>query len=90
MTNTISILTSNRAKLCRQKAALKEEYERRAKRIDEEITAIDNALRVVEEAIKPFVCPVCKGSGNSRKADAAGQMEDCPCPVCKGTGIKQS
>ena len=90
MTNTISILTTNRTKLCRQKAALKEEYERRAKKIDEEITAIDNALGVVEDAIKPFICPVCNGSGNGRKMDAAGQMEDCSCPACKGTGIKQS
>lgn len=89
MHNTISILTERRAGLCRQKGALKEEYERRARKIDEEIASIDNALHIVEEAVKPFVCPVCKGSGNGRRADAAGQMEDCPCSACKGTGIKQ-
>lgn len=83
----LKAMAANRARLIAEKQRLKAEYERRAAEIDDEIRQIDDAMNVVSAAIQPYLCPDCRGSGNRRVCDAAGDMDDEPCPTCKGTGI---
>ena len=58
------------------------------KELDIEIQNIDKAASVILDVISHFICPRCKGTGEVRKCDAAGQMESVKCTYCKGTGIK--
>ncbi len=62
--------------------------EEQCKEINIEIQNIDKAVSLINDAITPFICPRCKGTGEVRKCDAAGQMESVKCTYCKGTGIK--
>lgn len=86
--NVVSQLINKRHRLAEEKRKVQRECEIRVKEIDYEIGKINSAIEVIEKAMEPYLCPVCKGTGNTRRADAAGQMEDWECEACKGTGVK--
>lgn len=88
MNNVITTLEMKRKRLLEQRHKIKEECDRRCREIDTEIEKINSAFEVLNEAIQSYICPVCNGSGNIRRADAAGQMEDVECSACHGTGVK--
>lgn len=87
MPDTINMLAIKRSRLLEQKRKIKEEYDRKIHEIDQEIKKINNAMQIIEDALKDYLCPRCKGSGEIRMCDAAGQMCDETCPKCGGTGI---
>lgn len=87
MTDTVTALAARRAELVRRKAALKADLEKKIKEADDLIRQLDDAMAVIEQAVAPYKCKACGGSGSIRRCDAAGQMEDWPCPDCRGTGI---
>ena len=84
----IGKLAYNRARLVLQKQKLEENYRKQKQEIQLQIDDIDNAIKVVNDALGPYLCPICKGTGIKRICDCAGDMEDEVCPDCKGTGIK--
>lgn len=84
----IGKLAYNRARLVLQKQKLEENYRKQNQEIQLQIDNIDNAIKVVNDALGPYLCPNCKGTGIKRICDCAGDMEDEVCPNCKGTGIK--
>lgn len=88
MNNAVTALVMKRGRLNERKRKIKEECDRQCREIDAEIRQIDSAIEVVNKAVEPHLCPVCGGSGNIRRCDAAGQMEDVECSACHGTGIK--
>lgn len=88
MPDTIGALTRKKAKLVEMERQIRAEADRKIAEIDRQIDDVDRAIGIVNEAIKDIICPTCSGSGNIRRSDAAGQMEDETCPSCKGTGIK--
>ena len=71
----------------KEKAAAIEEYDRKIKFLKYEIEKFDPLIKAMEEAVKDYACPRCKGSGSVRRCDAAGQMEDVECPDCNGRGF---
>lgn len=84
----MSALAAKRAKLVHYKQEIQADAQRKTSDIDAEIKAIDRAIKTLNDAVKDYLCPVCKGSGNVRQCDAAGQMEDVKCSACNGTGVK--
>ena len=90
MPNILDALTKKRTALINAKHSLKETYERNVREIDAELLHIDSAYKTLNDAVADYICPVCDGTGNTRRCDAAGQMEDWPCTACKGTGVKMS
>lgn len=85
--NVIVALNRKRAHLVATKRSIMEDAERRAAAIQEEITNIDNAMSVLNDAVQNYLCKECHGTGTVRRPDAAGQMCDETCPHCKGTGV---
>lgn len=90
MNNVITALVTKRKSLTDRKREIKAECDRQCKEIDVEIGDLDAAIKVVNKAVEPYLCPVCGGTGNTRRCDAAGQMEDVECSFCRGSGIKMS
>lgn len=88
MPNILDALTKKKSALIRAKFSLKADYERQVREIDAELRNIDLAYQTLNEAVADYICPVCGGTGNTRRCDAAGQMEDWPCTACNGTGVK--
>jgi len=88
MTDVISALSVKKARLAERKRQLKRDFDCQIAEIDAGIREVDRALQTINGAIQNYLCPVCRGTGNVRKCDAAGQMEDVICPHCNGTGIK--
>lgn len=89
MPNYILAINQRRTALIRRKELLRSTYEQEVREIDEEIAKYDSSLAILNEAVKPYLCPLCNGHGSIRKPDAAGQMEDYECPACHGTGVKE-
>ena len=87
--NIVMALAAKRRRLAQNKQSIKADYDRQCREIDTEIAEIDSAIKIVNKAVEPYLCPVCRGSGNTRHCDAAGQMEDVECSACHGTGIKE-
>lgn len=87
--NIVTALASKRSRLAERKRNLTESYEQNCRDIDAEIRRINSAIDVVNKAVEPYLCPECHGCGNTRRCDAAGQMEDATCPSCHGTGIRE-
>lgn len=88
MADVISALYRKRADLLNRKKTIQLEAEIRMTQADNELKDIDRAIATLNNAVKEYLCPQCKGIGEIRKPDAAGQMEDWPCPQCKGTGVR--
>ena len=87
MADIIDALYRKRASLLAEKKKVQLSAEIRMQSIDNEIGKIDKALKTLDEAVQEYLCPHCKGLGTTRRADAAGQMEDWPCEKCSGTGV---
>lgn len=87
MNNVFIALSTKRKKLHERKLQIRAECDRQCRVIDDEIRQIDEVFDVVNKAFEPYLCPACGGSGNTRRCDAAGQMEDVECDACHGTGI---
>lgn len=85
--DVITILTRKRSDLAERKRQIQRDAEREVSRIDAEIADINKALAMLNDAIKDYICPSCRGTGNVRHTDAAGGLEDVTCPVCGGTGV---
>lgn len=88
--NIFNMISTRRNQLLIQKGNLTTEYKQKLAEIDSELNDLDNTIKIICKAIQPNICPVCKGSGYTRRCDAAGQMEDVKCDTCHGTGIKQT
>jgi len=87
MVDIISALSQKRTKLYQKKREIELEAQQRIREIGNEISDIENALHILNDAVADYLCPDCKGTGSVRKCDAAGQMEDVTCPRCHGTGV---
>lgn len=81
-------LVRNKGKLILQKRNLDLEYKEKINVIQKQIDDIDKAIKIINDALGPYLCPKCKGTGVKRICDCAGDMDDEICPDCKGTGIK--
>jgi hypothetical protein len=88
MVDVVSALTRKKARLVERKGRIMDDCRSQVREIDAEIADVNKALDLIKEATKDLICPVCRGTGNVRKCDAAGDMDDEPCSACKGTGIK--
>lgn len=87
MEDVITTLTKKRAHLYDKKRKIELDTTNQISQINLEIAKVEKALKTLNDAIKDYLCPRCKGSGSVRVCDAAGQMEDDTCPVCHGTGV---
>lgn len=83
----INAINLKRSRLVKRKQQLERDYREAIADIDAELESIDKALAVINDAAAPYVCKVCGGTGETRRCDAAGQMEDVTCSACHGTGI---
>lgn len=88
MNDLVSELARRKQHYISLKRSIMKDAEEQCKELDIEIQNIDKAVSVINEVISPYICPVCNGTGQVRKCDAAGQMESVKCTYCKGTGIK--
>ena len=73
--------------LNRRKNILARQYEEQITKINEEIDKYNMSIQIVNEAIKPYLCKNCNGSGEERFTDGAGSRDTRKCEVCGGTGI---
>ena len=87
MADIIAALHRKRANLISEKKVIQLSAQIKIQNVDKEIESIDKALETLNAAVQEYLCPHCKGTGTTRKADAAGQMEDWPCEKCEGTGV---
>lgn len=83
-----AVLSTRKLQIVRRREALHEEYKRGLQNLKEEEERIDAALEVVANAVMPYLCKRCHGSGTIRVCDAAGDFDDDVCPVCHGTGVR--
>lgn len=87
MANAMTILLQKRQQLYQEKQALKLEYERSIRSIDSELQHIDDAIKVINQAVEPYLCKHCRGTGTISCLDAAGSRDEQTCPRCHGTGV---
>lgn len=87
MTDIITALNKKKSTLVRRKQEITTEAKRQIEVLDTGISEVNKAIETLNEAVKDYLCPRCKGTGNIRRCDAAGQMEDDTCPDCRGTGV---
>lgn len=88
MPDIMTAITKKKAALLEKKRGIQIAAERQIEEIDKEIAEVEKALQTLNDAVKDYICPVCKGTGNERYADAAGSRDERPCSACKGTGVK--
>ena len=81
------IIAARRVQLITTKRHLTTEYKKKLAEIDSELNDLNDVIDTIEKFVQPYVCPVCKGTGYTRRCDAAGQMEDIKCETCHGIGI---
>ena len=84
-----AVLSARKLQIVRRREALQEKYKRDLQCLKEEEERIDAALEVLTNAVQPYLCKRCHGSGTVRVCDAAGDFDDDVCPVCHGTGVRQ-
>ncbi len=87
MADVIAALTKKKARLYESRRSIELDAAKQINQVNLEIAEVEKALKTLNDAIKDYLCPRCKGSGSIRVCDAAGQMEDDTCPVCNGTGV---
>jgi len=87
MADIIYALSQKRARLYERKRKVREEAEKQIREIDSEIQVVERAIQILNDAVSEYLCPACKGTGSTRRCDAAGQMEDVTCTRCHGTGV---
>lgn len=83
-----AVLSTRKLQIEQRRKALLEEYVRGLHNLKEEEERIDAALEVLANAVPPYLCKLCYGSGTVRVCDAAGDLDDDVCPVCHGTGVR--
>lgn len=88
MTNIVTALSCKRSRLFEWKRELQTEYFKKIEDIDKEIEQVNNAMALLNEAVKDYICPYCEGDGEVRYTDAAGSRDYKTCPYCNGTGVK--
>ena len=88
MVDVIGVLFKKRTALVQRRRAIEDDFKRQMEEVNSEIRKVDEAISTLNEATKDFLCHRCHGTGEIRRCDAAGQMEDWPCPDCYGTGVK--
>ena len=88
-----AVLSTRKLQIAQRREALLEEYKRDLQQLKEEEERIDAAFEVLTNAVQPYLCKRCHGSGTVsgtvRVCDAAGDFDDDVCPVCHGTGVRQ-
>ena len=82
------VLSSRKLNIAQRRHNLYEKYQHDLNELREEEKQIDAALKVIADAVAPYLCKRCHGSGEVRVCDAAGDMDDDVCPVCHGTGVR--
>jgi hypothetical protein len=87
MNLNISKFTNNINSLNERKRKLTQEYERNIKEIDAEIVKEKTIIDNINEALQPYLCTACNGSGEESFLDAAGSKDHRPCRHCKGSGF---
>lgn len=88
MADIITTLVAKRRTLAERKHQVQLDAQKEVYRIDNELAGIDAALEHLNDAIKAYICPGCRGTGSIHRSDAAGGVEDVTCHVCGGTGVK--
>lgn len=88
MVPIVTTLAAKQSALRRRKREIQEDADRQIKEIDAELKNIEDALAAINKVAEDVLCSHCKGTGTSRRCDAAGQMEDVPCSACHGTGVR--
>ena len=83
----ISSLKNQIKEVEKEKAAMVARYDQKISTLKQEIENLNPVIQAMEEAVKDYICPSCKGTGSVRRCDAAGQMEDIDCRVCNGRGF---
>jgi DNA replicative helicase MCM subunit Mcm2 (Cdc46/Mcm family) len=71
-----------------QKRNLEREYVSKLSSIDEQIKKEEEVLTRVNEALSPYICSSCDGSGRRYFLDAAGSRDYETCKRCGGSGIE--
>ena len=87
MPDYVMALNQKRMAIQNQKDQLYREYKTKLISLDSELDAVNEALAVMNEAVKDILCKRCDGSGMERYCDAAGDIDERPCAACRGTGI---
>ncbi len=87
MFNIIDTLVDKRARLLKARRAIREEADRKIASLDAEISQINEAIDVINDACKPLICTCCGGTGEERYTDGAGSRDTRTCTKCGGTGI---
>lgn len=90
MQDIITALVRKKQNLAEQKRHIEATAKARCKEIDGEILNIDNALNIINDAAKQFLCKACGGMGEVGYTDAAGSRDTKLCEQCKGTGVDVS
>ena len=83
-----AVLSTRKLQIAQRREALHEKYKRDLQQLKEEEERIDAAFEVLTNAVQPYLCKRCHGSGEVRVCDAAGDFDDDVCPVCHGTGVR--
>ena len=84
-----AVLSTRKLQIAQRREELCEEYQRDLQNLKEEEERIDAAFEVLANAVQPYLCKRCHGSGTVRVCDAAGDFDDDVCPVCHGTGVRR-
>lgn len=84
-----AVLSTRKLQIAQRREELQKEYKRDLQELKEEEERIDAAFEVLANAVQPYLCKRCRGSGTVRVCDAAGDFDDDVCPVCHGTGVQR-
>jgi predicted RNA-binding Zn-ribbon protein involved in translation (DUF1610 family) len=90
MDDIITSLSSRRTAILKKKEKVQANAAKQVAELEEELLALDEALKSVKKAVSGVLCPHCGGSGMAREKDADGQTKETPCDACHGTGVARS